>query len=75
MSALEDYLVEDYIKYKPAEEQEQRRDQMRVELMRYNGLVPPGSADLVNDEHLSPEGYLEPNSDGIYPGLEDGFVE
>ena len=67
MDVLQNFMVEDFVKYAPPEEQENRRDKLRAELIRYNE-DSTGSSDQDND-YFVPDGYLEPTSDG-YQGLD-----
>lgn len=73
MSVLEDFMVKDLVMLAPEEEREQRRDKVRAEIMRYN-RDSTGSYEQTNDVDLSSAEYVEPNSDGYYPGFEDGLV-
>lgn len=73
MSVLEEFMVKDLTAYAPPEEREQRRDKVRAEIMRYN-RDSTGSYEQDSDVDYSSAEYIEPNSDGYYPGLEDGLV-
>jgi hypothetical protein len=63
----------DMVEHAPPEEQEQRKDRMRAEIMRYNGKTH-GLTQQENDSKPEPIELVEPNSDGYFPGFEDGFV-
>ncbi len=67
MDAMENFMVEDFTKYTPEEERENRRDRVRAEILRYN----EDSTGSYDDDQTPfvPDAYIEPTSDG-YPGLD-----
>jgi hypothetical protein len=73
LDVLEHFFVMDMVEHAPPEEQEQRKDRMRAEIMRYNGKTH-GLTQQENDSKPEPIELVEPNSDGYFPGFEDGFV-
>lgn len=68
MDVMENYMVVDYTSLVPIEERQNRRDNVRAEIMRYNENST-SSYDQGNDTPFIPDSYIEPTSDG-YPGLE-----
>ena len=69
MDVVENYMVTDSVMYTPIEERQQRRDNVRSEILRYNE-DSTSSYDQDNDDTpFIPDSYIEPTSDG-YPGLE-----
>jgi hypothetical protein len=73
MNVLETWMVNDLSMLAPPEEREQRRDKVRAEIMRYN-RDSTGEYSQPSDVDFSAAEYVEPNSDGYYPGFEDGLV-
>jgi len=68
MDVLQNFMVEDFVRYAPPEEQLKRRDNLRAELIRYNE-DSTGSSTPDETEYFVPDGYIEPTSDG-YAGLD-----
>lgn len=70
MNAIEAFYVQDALQYAEIEELKNHRDHLRAEMIRYTNIK--GSGDGKDDP--TPTAYLEPNEDGTFPGLEDGFM-
>lgn len=73
MNVIETFMVDDVVSVTDPDNKEQRRDAMRAEILRYNSKST-GSYDSGNDRYTTSGPYLEPTSDGVFPGLEDGLL-
>ena len=70
MDVLDNFYVEDAMKYAEHDELVKHREKLRIDMIRYNERDSSGDGN----DNPTPTAYLEPDVNGIFPGLEDGFM-